>query len=172
MGGNIIRHCTKIMSLSTAAAAAAIPAAATATIPATATTIPAVIPAAPAASNSAAAGMAAEATVPLPITLQDVLTNTDYHVDRERWFDLLQDDGVKMTPEELSKFSTLQKGKQKNKHYNIAKNGYFYPKIYELAGLVLGKMKQHPVSFPRLNMQPKTCQNVLWGTFSNHVSSA
>ena len=55
-----------------------------------------------------------------PVTLQHTLTNTAYHVDRERWFDLLQDDGTEMTGEEKTKYSTPVKGKRNNKHYNIA----------------------------------------------------
>lgn len=92
---------------------------------------------------------------PSIITLQEILTNPNYHVDRERWFDLLQDDGVQMTPEEFSKFSTPEKGKRSNKHYRIGTKGFFYGKLYQLASLVLEKMKQHPRAFPRLNHASK-----------------
>jgi hypothetical protein len=71
----------------------------------------------PAVSDVAAAE---EAIPPTPVTLQDVLTNTKYHVDRARWFELLQDSGTAMNAEEKDKYGTPQKGKRAKKHYNIS----------------------------------------------------
>ncbi len=85
---------------------------------------------------------------PTPVTLQGILTNTAYHVNRERWFDLLQDDGAEMSVEEKATYSTPVKGKRKNKHYNIAVKGRFYPKLYSLAQLCVQKLKEHPDAFP------------------------
>ena len=107
---------------------------------------------------------------PTPVTLQSILTNTAYHVDRERWFELLQDDGVEMSVEEKDTYSTPVKGKRKNKHYNIATKGRFYPKLYSLAQLCVQKLKDHPDAFPRFNQSTKNLSSVVHA-LGRHVAS-
>jgi hypothetical protein len=86
-----------------------------------------------------------------PVTLSMILSQPKYHVARESWFDLLQDDGVEMGDEEKKKYGTPTKGKRNNKHYNVAFGGRFYPKIYQLAAAVVGKIKEFPEAYPRFN---------------------
>jgi hypothetical protein len=98
---------------------------------------------------------------PTPVTLQGILTNTAYHVDRERWFNLLQDDGVEMSVEEKATYSTPVKGRRKNKHYNIAVKGRFYQKLYSLAQLCVQMMKDHTDAFPRFNQSTKNSSSIV-----------
>lgn len=73
-----------------------------------------------------------------PLSLQEILTDTKYHVEHECWFELLQDYGVEMcADEEKSKYGTPTKGKQSNKHYNVVYCKKFYPKLYQLAQLLV-----------------------------------
>ena len=112
----------------------------------------------PAVADVAAAE---EATPPTPVTLQDILTDTKYHVDRERWFELLQDSGTAMNAEEKDRYGTPQKGKRAKRHYNISFKKVFYPDLYQLASLVIDKMKQFPGAFPRLKHSPKNVSNYI-----------
>ena len=47
-------------------------------------------------------------------------------------------------------FGTPNKGREKHKHYNISYRKKFYPKLYELATLVLGVIRPKTKYFPRL----------------------
>ena len=114
-----------------------------------------------AVADVAAAGVDAAMVASTPVTLQGILTNTTFHVDRERWFDLLQDDGLEMVGEEKTTYGTPVKGKRKNKHYNIAHRGRFYPKLYQLAHLCVQKIKDHPDVYPRFNHGNKNLSSIV-----------
>lgn len=95
------------------------------------------------------------ATSTAPITVQDVITDIKYHVPREEWFRLLQDDGVSMTTEEAEHYNTPEKGKKNRKHKNISHKEKFHPRLYDLAKLVFEKLKEYPTAFPRLPFNSK-----------------
>ena len=120
--------------------------------------------AATAAAESPAAVMDVDSPAPAtspPILLQEIQLNSKYHVDRERWFELLQDDGLVMSADDKELFGTPSKGKRSNKHYNIAYCKFFYPKLYQLAHLVVGKIKEFPNAYPRFNHKSKNLSAII-----------
>ena len=96
-----------------------------------------------------------------PITLGMILGQPKYHVARESWFELAQDDGIEMSADEVTKYGTPAKGKRKNKHFHVAFRGRLYPKIYQLAGLVVSKIKEFPEAYPRFNHSTKNLSSVI-----------
>ena len=72
-------------------------------------------------------------------------------VDRIKWFELLQDPGIEMTPKDKE---TYFSGSKKHKTRNIHHGECFFPNIYVLASLVLDLIStKRDTLFPKLAKQ-------------------
>jgi hypothetical protein len=98
-----------------------------------------------------------------PVSLQDVLSDPSVFLDSACWFKLLQDDSKEMTHKEIIQYLEPMKGKKPKKKYkNIAHGGYFYPKLYSLAGDVVALLETKKLEyFPRFPSSQKNMSNTI-----------
>lgn len=99
--------------------------------------------------NHQPAADALEVQVYVARTLEDLLADRSLYMEREQYFELIQDEGTEMSEiEELSYSSRLAKPKKKTK--NIAYGNRFYPLLYTLAAHLWEVMDSHRLDFPNI----------------------
>jgi hypothetical protein len=83
----------------------------------------------------------------VPVTLQELLSDSSAFLDHGRLFKLLQDDGKEMSPEEILTYKEPTTGKPKRKYRTISHGGYFYQELYSLAGDVLALLEKKQLNY-------------------------
>lgn len=89
-----------------------------------------------------------------PRTIEDVIKDPSLYLDRELFFDLIQDEGVTMTEIEASTHDPkLSKPKRKSKHIAFDQDVLglrFFPRLYTLAAHFWDLIGAHRIDFPQL----------------------
>lgn len=91
----------------------------------------------------------AETQVTLARTLEEVLADRSLYMERDQFFDLVQDAGVEMSEVDKLSYSTLL-AKPKRKAKNISYDNRFHPLLYTLAAHLWDVMTTNRTDFPNM----------------------
>jgi len=89
-----------------------------------------------------------------PRTLNEIIKYKLFYMDRDVFFNLLQDEGIPMSPSDIDAYNPeIAKAKRKAKHISFHDPVHglrFYPDLYVLSGHIWDKLCNHRVDFPQL----------------------